>query len=90
MQTNEDLGREVEQLVYHATVAFFERLERERRILWNGHHAAQKAARGVKEQLSFLILPELESNAGETVTNAEPKLVVLPRLPGQIPHIKRA
>ena len=42
---------EIERAVYVATVSIFERLEHERHLVGNGHHAAQKVAAFAADEL---------------------------------------
>lgn len=42
---------EVKQVIYSAAVVIFEKLESEKLILGNGHHAAQKLAEYAAEEL---------------------------------------
>lgn len=47
-QTLEDMGKELEQAVYTASVKFFERAEGKQLIFGNGHHMAQNLGRAAR------------------------------------------
>lgn len=51
IKTLEDALIEIERAVYLATVNIYENLERQKLIVGNGHHAVQKIALLVKEDL---------------------------------------